>query len=626
MSKPSNNNKQNNQPKKPKWTSIMFVGIAILLAVIPFLPTQEGPETIEYTQFTSLVEEGKVESIVIKENEPLQVTLTDETVVFTDNPKDPNFKREMLEKEIVVKDVKPNPYVGFIFQILIWVVIFIVIMKLFSRGAKGSINKLKNPMAHKPKTTRKAKFTDVAGVDIAKEELWEVVEFIKNPKRFLNMGIRAPKGVILHGPPGTGKTLLARAVAGEAGVPFYSLNGSDFVEMFVGVGASRVRDLFKNARENSPCVIFIDEFDSLGKKRSNHGSGGNDEREQTVNALLDEMDGFADNSGIVIIAATNRLDLLDPALLRPARFDRHVEVTTADELGRHEILKVHAKGKPVGKTVNLKRLAKRAVNFSGAQLENLLNEGAIIALRNNSTTIEWDHLDQAFERVIIGPKKRNTLTEQEKLVVAYHEAGHAIVTRLLANFPVEKVTVNPAGGAGGYVLRTQKDHSLKTKKELFNEICLTLGGRAAEDLIFGADNITTGAQQDFKQATQIAYAMVFAYGMSELGPIAIHSEDAQETWLRLSDDIKNKAYNEVQNILREAEKVTNVFVKEHSDELKRLTLHLLDVGTIDGEELDAVISGEHIEEETVEVESTEKEHGKIIDLPNTGIVSSEPNS
>lgn len=454
----------------------------------------------------------------------------------------------------------------------------------------------------------KVTFKEVAGLEEEKEEVAELIDFLKQPKRFQSMGARIPKGVLLVGPPGTGKTLLAKAVAGEANVPFYYISGSDFVELFVGVGASRVRDMFKQAKHNAPCLIFIDEIDAVGRQRGAGLGGGHDEREQTLNQLLTEMDGFGANEGIIIIAATNRPDVLDPALLRPGRFDRQITVNLPDVKGRKEILEVHAKGKKFARGVNLENIAKRTVGFSGADLENLLNEAALLAVRRGKDKITMSEIDEGHDRVIMGPaKKSKQYTDHEKEVVAYHEAGHAVVgIKLEGANEVQKVTIIPRGAAGGYNLMLPKEETfLSTKKELLETISGLLGGRVAEEIQF--NEITTGAHNDFEKATKIARAMVTEYGMSELGPVQF---EHQESSVFLGRDY-NKSRNfssqvafeidqEQRKIINECYDVTKKIIKDNKDLLDVIAKTLLRYETITKEQIEQLVKDGHIEEDDID--------------------------
>ena len=464
----------------------------------------------------------------------------------------------------------------------------------------------------------KTTFNDVAGLDEEKEEVSELIDFLKNPKKFQSMGARIPKGVLLVGPPGTGKTLLARAVAGEAKVPFYYISGSDFVELFVGVGASRVRDMFKQAKLNAPCLIFIDEIDAVGRQRGTGLGGGHDEREQTLNQLLTEMDGFGANEGIIIIAATNRPDVLDPALLRPGRFDRQVTVSLPDKKGREEILKVHAKNKVLGKGITLENLAKRTPGFSGADLENLLNEAALLAVRRNKKNITMSEIDEATDRVLMGPAKvTKKYTEKEKKLVAYHEAGHVVMgLKLDGANDVQKVTIIPRGMAGGYTMMSPKEETFNyTKNELLESICGLLGGRVAEEATF--NEITTGAHDDFKKATKIARSMVTEYGMSSLGPMRLE-EGEGNTFLgrdytknrNISDTVAHEIDEEMRKIINECYEKAKKIIKENKKTLDLIANALIENETITKEQIDNLVKYGKIEiDEEVKEDIEEKSKG-----------------
>ena len=469
-------------------------------------------------------------------------------------------------------------------------------------------------MEEGPKTT----FKDVAGLNEEKEEVQELIDFLKNPKKFQNMGARIPKGVLLVGPPGTGKTLLARAVAGEAKVPFYYISGSDFVELFVGIGASRVRDMFKQAKMNAPCLIFIDEIDAVGRQRGAGLGGGHDEREQTLNQLLTEMDGFGANEGIIIIAATNRPDVLDPALLRPGRFDRQVTVALPDKNARIEILKVHAKNKTLGKDVTLENLAKRTPGFSGADLENLLNEAALLTVRRNKKAITMAEIDEATDRVLMGPAKvSKKYTDKEKKLVAYHEAGHAVLgLKLDGANDVQKITIIPRGHAGGYTMMTPKEESFNyTKKQLLESISGLLAGRVSEEIVF--NEISTGAHDDFKKATKIARSMVTEYGMSNLGPMMLE-EPSENTFLgrdytknrNISDTVAHEIDEEMRRIINECYDTTKKIIKENRKLLDLIANTLLEEETITKEQIDYLVEHGHLPKEDEEVEEEKKEEVK----------------
>ena len=464
----------------------------------------------------------------------------------------------------------------------------------------------------------KTTFKDVAGLTEEKQEVEELIDFLKSPKKFQSMGARIPKGVLLVGPPGTGKTLLARAVAGEAKVPFYYISGSDFVELFVGIGASRVRDMFKQAKMNAPCLIFIDEIDAVGRQRGTGLGGGHDEREQTLNQLLTEMDGFGPHEGIIVIAATNRPDVLDPALLRPGRFDRQVTVGLPDKNAREEILKVHARNKTLDKHITLEYLAKRTPGFSGADLENLLNEAALLAVRRNKKCITMSEIDEATDRVLMGPAKvTKKYTDKEKKLVAYHEAGHAVIgLKLEGANDVQKITIIPRGQAGGYTMMTPKEETFNyTKNELLESICGLLGGRVAEEITF--KEITTGAHDDFKKATKIARSMVTEYGMSDLGPMMLE-EPSSNTFLgrdytknrNISDTVAHEIDEEMRKIINECYAKTKKILTENKSLLKLLAETLLENETITKEQIDHLVEFGTLPEDDVESNKEEKENNE----------------
>ena len=455
----------------------------------------------------------------------------------------------------------------------------------------------------------KAHFSDVAGLTEEKEEVAELIDFLKNPKKFQKMGARIPKGVLLVGPPGTGKTLLAKAVAGEANVPFYYISGSDFVELFVGVGASRVRDMFKQAKQTAPCLIFIDEIDAVGRQRGTGLGGGHDEREQTLNQLLTEMDGFGANEGIIIIAATNRPDVLDPALLRPGRFDRQVTVSLPDQKERLAILNVHAKNKVFGSDVNLENISKRTPGYSGADLENLLNEAALLAVRRNLPAIGMAEIDEASDRVLMGPAKvSRKYSENDKKLVSYHEAGHAVIGLKLEHANVvQKVTIIPRGSAGGYNMMIPSEEKIcSTKTDLLEEITGLLGGRTAEELVFG--EITTGAHNDFEKATKIARAMVTEYGMSDLGPLQFEQQEGSVFLGRdynkshnFSNEVANEIDMEMRKIIDECHAKATEIIKQNMDLLKLIAESLLEQETLTKEEIDYLVANGHLPKDNQEV-------------------------
>ncbi|WP_240377870.1 ATP-dependent zinc metalloprotease FtsH [Bacillus piscicola] len=561
---------------------------------------------------------------------------------------------------------EPSAWVTFFTSIIPFVIIFILFFFLLSQAQGGggrvmNFGKSKAKLYQEDK--KKARFKDVAGAEEEKQELVEVVDFLKDPRKYASIGARIPKGVLLVGPPGTGKTLIGRAVAGEAGVPFFSISGSDFVEMFVGVGASRVRDLFENAKKNAPCIIFIDEIDAVGRQRGAGLGGGHDEREQTLNQLLVEMDGFDANEGIIIIAATNRADVLDPALLRPGRFDRQILVGRPDVNGREEILHVHSRNKPLAEDVDLKAIAQRTPGFSGADLENLLNEAALVAAREGLQKIRMSHVEEAIDRVIAGPaKKSRVISKKERGIVAHHEAGHTVVGVKLENADlVHKVTIVPRGQAGGYaVMLPKEDRYFMTKPELMDKIVGLLGGRVAEEVMFG--EVSTGAHNDFQRATEIARKMVTEYGMSEkLGPLQFGSSSGGQVFLgrdiqnepNYSDKIAYEIDQEIQKIIKDCHARCKQILTEHKDKLELVAQHLLELETLDAKQIESLVqegklpddhhstksneevgaSGQHVDHDNMKVtiqsksdnEDDQKENGnedkahqKNTDLENMG--------
>lgn len=513
-------------------------------------------------------------------------------------------------------------WVTFFTSIIPFIIIFILFFFLLNQ-AQGGGGRVMNFGKSKAKLyseeKKKVKFKDVAGADEEKQELVEIVEFLKDPRKFSELGARIPKGVLLNGPPGTGKTLLARAVAGEAGVPFFSISGSDFVEMFVGVGASRVRDLFENAKKNAPCIIFIDEIDAVGRQRGAGLGGGHDEREQTLNQLLVEMDGFGANEGIIIVAATNRPDILDPALLRPGRFDRQITVDRPDLKGREAVLGVHARNKPLDPNINLKTIAMRTPGFSGADLENLLNEAALVAARHNKKNIDMEDVDEAIDRVIAGPaKKGRVVSQKERNIVAYHEAGHTIIGVMLDDADiVHKVTIVPRGQAGGYaVMLPKEDRYFMTKPELLDKITGLLGGRVAEEVTF--KEVSTGAHNDFQRATNIARKMVTEYGMSDkLGPLQFGQASGGQVFLgrdiqneqNYSDKIAYEIDVEIQTIIKDCYERARQILTENQDKLELIAQTLLEVETLDADQIKHLVEKgtlpEPVEKTIEEVKSSE---------------------
>jgi cell division protease FtsH len=586
----------------------------VIIGVVSFFNGNNEPTThITYDKFVSHLEKGEIDTVqmqpdggVYEVRGKLKGDADKEFITYITN-NDPMLAR--IDSAAVAGQVKlevfkakeTSGWVTFFTSIIPFVIIFILFFFLLNQ-AQGGGSRVMNFGKSKAKLynddKKKARFKDVAGADEEKQELVEVVEFLKDPRKFAELGARIPKGVLLVGPPGTGKTLLARAVAGEAGVPFFSISGSDFVEMFVGVGASRVRDLFENAKKNAPCIIFIDEIDAVGRQRGAGLGGGHDEREQTLNQLLVEMDGFGANEGIIIIAATNRADILDPALLRPGRFDRQITVDRPDVKGREAVLKVHARNKPLSSSVNLKSIAMRTPGFSGADLENLLNEAALIAARRDKKKIDMDDIDEATDRVIAGPaKKSRVISQKERKIVAFHEAGHVIIGVVLNEADmVHKVTIVPRGQAGGYaVMLPREDRFLMTKQELLDKIAGLLGGRVAEEVVF--NEVSTGAHNDFQRATNIARKMVTEYGMSEkMGPLQFGQVQGQ---VFLGRDINNEqnysdkvAYEidmEVQRIIKESYERAKAIIIENRSKLDLIANTLLEVETLDADQINSLV-------------------------------------
>lgn len=594
---------------------------------------------LTYDEFMSEVEKGNVEEVYLTPRSRASVYEITGSLKSYEKGESFFFRlplaEESIEKIIEASDAKKftldtsaDPEASMLLQFLVNIFPMILLVGFaffFITKQMGSANKSMDfgkSRARLNEDSKKVTFKQVAGLDEEKEEVAELIDFLKNPKKFQKLGARIPKGVLLVGPPGTGKTLLARAVAGEANVPFYYISGSDFVELFVGVGASRVRDMFKQAKHNAPCLIFIDEIDAVGRQRGAGLGGGHDEREQTLNQLLTEMDGFGANEGIIIIAATNRPDVLDPALLRPGRFDRQVTVNLPDAKGREEILSVHAQNKIFAKSVNLKNIAKRTVGFSGADLENLLNEAALLAVRRDKKVITMAEIDEAHDRVIMGPaKKSHKYTEHEKKVVAYHEAGHAVMgIKLDGANDVQKITIIPRGAAGGYNLMLPKEETyLSTKKDLLESISGLLGGRVAEEIVF--DEVTTGAHNDFEKATKIARAMVTEYGMSDLGPVQF---EHQESSVFLGRDY-NKSRNfssqvafeidqEQRKIIGECYDRTKKIISDNRELLDLIANALLEKETLTKEEIDYLVEHKCLPDEEIEIDASDFKEASLSDL------------
>ncbi len=613
---------------------IVIIGIMYFINVL-----NNKVNTLSYSEFIQAVEDGELKEVTITpsnnagvyeltgtlksygENESFYVRapLTDTTIKEIYAGRD-----EFLYEIKTSKDPQSSILLALLVNVLP-IVLLVGVGFYFLTKQMGSANKSMDfgkSRARLNDDRKKVTFEDVAGLTEEKEEVAELIEFLKAPKKFQKMGARIPKGVLLVGPPGTGKTLLARAVAGEANVPFYYISGSDFVELFVGVGASRVRDMFKQAKHNAPCLIFIDEIDAVGRQRGAGLGGGHDEREQTLNQLLTEMDGFGENEGIIVIAATNRPDVLDPALLRPGRFDRQVTVNLPDVRGREEILKVHARGKTFAKGVKLENIAKRTVGFSGADLENLLNEAALLTVRRDKPAITMAEIDEAHDRVLMGPAKvTKKYTAKEKKIVAYHEAGHAVVgIKLEGANEVQKITIIPRGTAGGYNLMLPREETfLETKNELLETISGLLGGRVAEELVF--HEVTTGAHNDFEKATKIARAMVTEYGMSDLGPVQFEQRESSVFLGRdynksrnFSSQVAFEIDQEQRKIINECYEKTKKIIAENRDLLDLIANTLLEYETITKEQIEYLVEHGCMPDEDSEVDYSEFKTASLEDL------------
>lgn len=596
----------------------IFMVVALALLVYWFIG-QMNMKQREYTyqEFTQTVQDGDVDSVIIRQNKEvptgrLEIQMKDqsEDVKYL-NVSDVNEIQELLSKADVkctLDDVpKESWFMTTMFPTLLMVGVVIFLFMMMNRQGGGANAKAMNFGKSRARMTsgsdKQVKFAQVAGLQEEKEELEEIVDFLKSPKKYIQVGARIPKGVLLVGPPGTGKTLLAKAVAGEAGVPFFTISGSDFVEMFVGVGASRVRDLFEDAKKHAPCIIFIDEIDAVARRRGTGMGGGHDEREQTLNQLLVEMDGFGVNEGIIVMSATNRVDILDPAILRPGRFDRKVMVGRPDVKGRKEILEVHAKGKPLGDDVDLAQIAQTTSGFTGADLENLLNEAAILAAKENRVYIQQSDIRHAFVKVGIGAEKKSkVVSEKEKKITAYHEAGHAILFHVLPDVgPVYSVSIIPTGvGAAGYTMPLpENDEMFNTRGKMLQEITVALGGRIAEELVF--DDITTGASQDIKQATALAKSMVMKFGMSEELGLVNYDSDSEEVFVGrdfghasrgYGEEVAGKIDREVKKIIDECYANAKEIIQKYNHVLESCADLLLEKEKITREEFSALFDEE----------------------------------
>lgn len=611
----------------------LLIFLVIIGVVSFFNGSNEPTKNISYDEFITHLEAGEVKELSIQPERGVYAVrgslnnYEEGQYFLTYVWNSEQLLQQMDEAAAASKiDVQPaketSGWVTFFTTMIPFIIIFILFFFLLNQ-AQGGGSRVMNFGKSKAKLyndeKKKVRFKDVAGADEEKQELVEVVEFLKDPRKFAEVGARIPKGVLLVGPPGTGKTLLARAAAGEAGVPFFSISGSDFVEMFVGVGASRVRDLFENAKKNAPCIIFIDEIDAVGRQRGAGLGGGHDEREQTLNQLLVEMDGFGANEGIIIVAATNRPDILDPALLRPGRFDRQITVDRPDVKGREAVLHVHARNKPLDESVNLKAIAARTPGFSGADLENLLNEAALVAARRNKKKIDADDIDEATDRVIAGPaKKSRVISKKERNIVAFHEAGHTVIGAVLEDAEmVHKVTIVPRGQAGGYaVMLPKEDRYFMTKPELLDKIVGLLGGRVAEEIVFG--EVSTGAHNDFQRATGLARRMVTEFGMSDkLGPMQFGQAQGGQVFLgrdlhndqNYSDAIAYEIDLEIQRIIKECYQKAKDVLTENRDKLDLIANTLLEIETLDAEQIKHLIDHGKLPERAPSLEKKESTDG-----------------
>ncbi|MEW9614230.1 ATP-dependent zinc metalloprotease FtsH [Shinella sp. S4-D37] len=592
------------------WAIIALLLIA-LFSMFQTSPAQTGSREIPYSQFLKEVDSSRVKEVVITGDKIVGSYVETGATFQTYAPNGDNTLVQRLEAKNVVVSARPETdgssgflsYIGTLLPMLLILGVWLFFMRQMQGGSRGAMGFGKSKAKLLTEAHGRVTFADVAGVDEAKQDLEEIVEFLRDPQKFQRLGGRIPRGVLLVGPPGTGKTLLARSVAGEANVPFFTISGSDFVEMFVGVGASRVRDMFEQAKKNAPCIIFIDEIDAVGRHRGAGLGGGNDEREQTLNQLLVEMDGFEANEGIILIAATNRPDVLDPALLRPGRFDRQVVVPNPDIVGRERILKVHVRNVPLAPNVDLKILARGTPGFSGADLMNLVNESALMAARRNKRLVTMQEFEDAKDKIMMGAERRSSaMTEAEKKLTAYHEAGHAIVAlKVPLADPLHKATIIPRGRALGMVMQLPEgDRYSMSYKWMVSRLAIMMGGRVAEEITFGKDNITSGASSDIEQATKLARAMVTQWGFSDqLGQVA-YGENQQEVFLghsvaqqkNVSEATAQKIDNEIRRLIDEAYSEAKRIITEQNHEFVALAEGLLEYETLTGDEIKALIRGE----------------------------------
>ncbi|MBH00595.1 MAG: cell division protein FtsH [Candidatus Pelagibacter sp.] len=611
------------------WSVIIVLTIGLYNMFKNPQRASQQSNTIIFSEFLNEVDNGRVVQVEIQGNNVKGVLSNGENFK-TYSPNDPNLIQKLTERGVSISaaplDEKMPSLFGVLlswFPMLLLIAVWIFFMRQMQGGKGGAMGFGRSKAKMMNEVKGKVTFNDVAGVEEAKEEVEEVVEFLRDPKKFSRLGGKIPRGCLLVGPPGTGKTLLARAIAGEAGVPFFTISGSDFVEMFVGVGASRVRDMFEQGKKHSPCIIFIDEIDAVGRSRGAGLGGGNDEREQTLNQLLVEMDGFDTNEGVIIIAATNRPDVLDPALLRPGRFDRQVVVSLPDIIGREKILKVHSKKISMAPDVNLRTIARGTPGFSGADLANLVNEAALLAARKNKRIVTYLEFEEAKDKVMMGAERRSmVMTEDEKKLTAYHEAGHAIVTiNEKAAYPIHKATIIPRGRALGMVMQLpEKDEVSQTREQLHAQMAIAMGGRVAEELIFGDDKVTTGAVSDIEQATKRARAMVMRAGLSkELGPIA-YGENEEEVFLgrsvarqqNMSEETAKKVDAEIKKFVEKGYDRAKKVLTDKIDDLHKLAKALLTYETLSGSEIENIVTKNIYPENKENLEVTNNEKGSAL--------------
>jgi len=630
----------------------LWVAVALLLVLLFNLFQGSGQhpsaQNIKYSEFIQQVDNGAIKQVTIQGNQIDGSLSNGQPFTTIKPPEDPSLVQRLEDHHVDFSAKLADDGAFSIMNILIsWlpplliIGVWIYVIRQMQSGGGKAMGFGKSRAKLLTERTGRVTFEDVAGVDEAKDDLKEIVDFLKDPQKFQRLGGRIPKGVLLVGPPGTGKTLLARAIAGEANVPFFTISGSDFVEMFVGVGASRVRDMFEQAKKNAPCIVFVDEIDAVGRHRGAGLGGGNDEREQTLNQLLVEMDGFEANEGVILIAATNRPDVLDPALLRPGRFDRQIVVPNPDLTGREKILRVHMRKVPLATDIDARTIARGTPGFSGADLANLVNEAALLAARRGKRVVTMSELEDAKDKVMMGAERRSlAMTEEEKKLTAYHEGGHAIVAlNVKGSDPIHKATIIPRGRALGMVMRLpEHDHLSVTREKLLADLCVAYGGRIAEEMTFGHDKVTTGALSDIEQATRMARAMVMRFGMSdELGPIA-YGENQEEVFLghsisrqqNISEATAQRIDTEIRRIIDASYNRAHQILSEHRDDLNKLAQGLLEYETLSGDEITALLNGIQPVRKPYEEQQPEPQRGPGPSVPQAGrprgpgIIAPEP--